>query len=309
MLRLPPPGRLSIPVCLGEAMSTPDPRSADHKQAVVTYYDTHPISAHQILEKLDRDDIALDSLTEATLQAYDQDHQDHYGGVAITGQLAEDAGIAAGQHVLDVCSGMGGPARYFAFHQGARVTGLDLTQSRVEGATELTVLVGLDHRVDFKQGDAQAMPFDDAVFDVAISQEALLHVPDKAAVIRECARVLKPGGVLAFTDLTQRETLSADAMMMLGQALASVNFATTEQYRQWLQATGFEVRVEVDRSEELKDILTERLAMYKSLGDQTRARFGVGREKEWEEGYTFFVDSVVAGRLGGCRFAARKIRN
>ena len=201
---------------------------------------------------------------------------------------------------------MGGPARYFSYHRGSRVTGLDLTESRVAGAAELTALVGLDHLVDFRQGDAQAMPFGDATFDVAISQEALLHIPDKAAVIRECARVLKPGGVLAFTDLTRRQTLSSGHMGKLGKALASVNLATSEQYRQWLQATDFEILIEVDRSEELKDILTERLAMYKSLGGQTRERFGAAREKEWEEGYTFFVDSVVAGRLGGCRFASKK---
>lgn len=274
-----------------------------HKDAVITYYDTHPINEQQILEKLERDGISLDGLTEAELQNYDQDH---YGGIEITEQLGEDAAIGADHHVLDVCSGMGGPARYFSYHRGCRVTGLDLTESRVAGATKLTSLVSLDDRVDYRRGDAQAMPFDDASFDAAISQEALLHVPDKAAVIRECARVLKPGGILAFTDLTQRQPVAGDDMVKLGKALASVNFATSEQYRQWLQATGFTVILEVDRGEELKAILTERLAMYKSLGDQTRGRFGAAREQEWEEGYTFFVDSVVAGRLGGCRFAAKK---
>ncbi len=275
-----------------------------HRQAVVTYYDTHPINERQILEKLERDGIALEGLTEAELQNYDQDH---YGGLAITERLAEDAGIHAGHHLLDVCSGMGGPARYFAHHRGCRVTGLDLTESRVAGAQALTERTGLDHLVDFRQGDAQAMPFEDRLFDVAISQEALLHVPDKAAVIRECARVLKPGAVLAFTDLTRRRTIDGDDMTRLGKALASVNFATSDDYRRWLQAAGFEILVDVDRSEELKDILTERLAMYRSLGDQTRERFGEEREKEWEEGYTFFVESVVAGDLGGCRFAASRL--
>lgn len=276
--------------------------TSDHKDAVVTYYDTHPINQQQILDKLERDGIALEGLTEADLQNYDQDH---YGGLAITEQLAEDAGIGADDHVLDVCSGMGGPARYFSHHRGCRVTGLDLTASRVAGATRLTSLVGLDHLVDFRQGDAQAMPFADTSFDVAISQEALLHVPDKAAVIRECSRVLKPGGILAFTDLTQRQPIASDDMLKLGKALASVNFATSENYRQWLEAAGFTVIQEVDRSEQLKAILTERLAMYKSLGDQTRGRFGAAREKEWEEGYTFFVESVVNEHLGGCRFVAR----
>ncbi|MEM9441950.1 MAG: class I SAM-dependent methyltransferase [Pseudomonadota bacterium] len=276
----------------------------DHRHTVVTYYDTHPINEQQILEKLERDDIALEGLTERDLQAYDQDH---YGGIEITEQLANDAGIAADHRVLDVCSGMGGPARYFAYHRGCSVTGLDLTTSRVASAQRLTKLVGLDHLVDFRQGDAQAMPLDDAQFDVAISQEALLHVPDKRAVIEECARVLKLGGVLAFTDLTQRTDIAHDDMRMLSKALASVNFATADQYREWLHGAGFETMVDVDRSEDLKQILTERLAMYKSLGDQTRARFGKGREKEWEDGYSFFVESVVKGRLGGCRFAARRI--
>lgn len=275
----------------------------DHAKTVITYYDTHPINEHQILEKLTRDGHDLDGLTEAVLQNYDQDH---YGGLESTERLAGEAGIDASHHVLDVCSGMGGPARYLAFHRGCRVTGLDLTESRVESAKKLTSLAGLDHLVDYHRGDAQAMPFEDASFDVAFSQEAWLHVPDKAAVVRECARVLKPGGVIAFTDLAEIEPLDADAMAKLGPALASVNFASMATYRSWLEANGFEILVAFDRSDELKAILTERLAMYKKLGDQTRGRFGAVREKEWEEGYTFFVDTVGAGRLGGCRFVARK---
>jgi ubiquinone/menaquinone biosynthesis C-methylase UbiE len=275
----------------------------DHAQTVVAYYDTHPINEQQILEKLSRDGYELEDLTEAVLQEYDQDH---YGGLEATETLAREAGIEDRHHVLDVCSGMGGPARYVAFHRGCRVTGLDLTESRIEGARNLTALVQLDHLVDYRHGDAQAMPFDQAVFDIAISQEAWLHVPDKAAVVAECARVLKPGGVLAFTDLAEIEPLDAAAMARLGPALASVNFATAADYRAWLEAEGFDIEVEFDRSQELKAILTERLAMYRQLGGQTRARFGAEREKAWEEGYAYFVDTVVAGRLGGCRFVARK---
>ncbi len=275
----------------------------DHAKTVVTYYDTHPINEHQILEKLALDGHSLDGLTEEVLQDYDQDH---YGGLASTERLGSEAVIGAGHHVLDVCSGMGGPARYFAFHRGCKVTGLDLTESRVIGARNLTSLVGLDHLVDYHHGDAQAMPFENHAFDVAISQEAWLHVPNKAAVVAECARVLRPGGMIAFTDLAEIESLDAATMAKLSPALASVNFATMEQYRQWLLATGFEIKIAFDRSEELKTILTKRLAMYKQLGSQTRERFGMAREKEWEEGYSFFVEMVVTGKLGGCRFVAKK---
>jgi ubiquinone/menaquinone biosynthesis C-methylase UbiE len=279
-----------------------DPTATAHEQAVVTYYDTHPINEQQILEKLEADGIALEGLTEAVLQNYDQDH---YGGIESTETLAEDAGITAAHHVLDICSGMGGPACYLAFHRGCRVTGLDLTESRFHGATRLTALAGLDHLVDFTLGDAQAMPFPDHSFDVAISQEAWLHVPDKARVVAECARVVKPGGIIAFTDLTRNADIDDESMARLEKALASVNYASVEEYRFWLEGQGCQILKVTDRSEELKSILTERLKMYRSLGAQTRNRFGAAREREWEEGYRFFVDTVVTGRLGGCRIIAR----
>ena len=72
-----------------------------------------------------------------------QHDQDHYGGTAATDRLIPEAGVKPEDLVLDVCSGMGGPARYLAWKTGCDVTGLDLTASRVEGATELTRLAGL----------------------------------------------------------------------------------------------------------------------------------------------------------------------
>ncbi len=73
-------------------------------------------------------------------------------------------------------------------------------------------LVGLDHLVSFRHGNALAMPFGVAEFDVVIGQEAWCHVPDKARLIGECSRVLKPGGVIAFTDILRQPALSETAM-------------------------------------------------------------------------------------------------
>ena len=101
------------------------------RDLVVEFYDTHPINEGQILEKLARDGIALEGLSEDILQNYDQDH---YGGVEAVDALAEPAEIDETTHALDVCSGMGGPARYLARNYGCRVTGIDLTESRVAGA-------------------------------------------------------------------------------------------------------------------------------------------------------------------------------
>jgi sarcosine/dimethylglycine N-methyltransferase len=108
--------------------------------SVIRFYETHPINEQQILHDLARDGVALDGLTEAVLQRYDQDH---FGGLEAVDVLARKAGIGRDTHVLDVCSGMGGPARYLAFHYGCRATGLDITESRHQGARRLTRLVGL----------------------------------------------------------------------------------------------------------------------------------------------------------------------
>ena len=173
-------------------------------RSVIRFYETHPINEYEILEKLRADGIDLETLTEEVLKDYDQDH---FGGLEAVDVLAEKAGIDASTRVLDVCSGMGGPARYLAHRLGCRVTGLDITESRHEAAMRLTALVGLEHLVDFRLGNALDMPFADATFDVVIGQEAFAHVPDKPRLIAECARVVRPGGIIAFTDILRRDGL------------------------------------------------------------------------------------------------------
>ena len=111
-----------------------------HLELVTEFYDTHPISERQVLDKLVQDCFDLSSLDQGILQDYDQDH---FGGLAATDTLARLANVGELTHVLDVCCGLGGPARYLAHHYGSRVTGIDLNQSRVDGAVRLTEMVGL----------------------------------------------------------------------------------------------------------------------------------------------------------------------
>ena len=99
----------------------------EHLSGVVTYYDTHPINEEQIMRTLDAHDVDLVTLTEETLKDYDQDH---FGGLQANDVLAAKAGIRKEHHVLDVCSGMGGPSRYLAHRIGCRVTGNQIKRER-----------------------------------------------------------------------------------------------------------------------------------------------------------------------------------
>lgn len=276
----------------------------EQKTGVIQFYDTHPINEDEILAKLRARGDDPDKLTQDQLKDFDQDH---YGGIEVVDALAERAGIQAAHHVLDVCSGMGGPARWLAHRIGCRVTGLDFTRSRVEAARRLTQRVGLEARVDFRHGDATAMPFDAGVFDVAISQEAWLHVPDKPAVIRECARVLKPGGTLAFTDVTLRVPLSAEEESRMGAEMHAPGVASAERYVALLQDNGLAVKGIEDLSGMWTDTLVKRLAMYRGLRDTTVAKFGAAHFAAWDDTYSFFVGLFTAGKLGGARIVARKV--
>ncbi|WP_372573338.1 class I SAM-dependent methyltransferase [Ruegeria jejuensis] len=275
-----------------------------HLEEVRSFYDSHPISLPQILEKLDRDGVDLRTLTEDTLQAYDQDH---YSGVAANDALAELADLAESDHVLDICCGLGGPARYIARHYGCRVTGVDLTGSRIEGAAELTRMTGQADRVTFLCADAMSMPLPDDGFDVAISQEAFCHIPDKDKLLQETARLMKPGGRLAFTDIVGTDAISDATRQRLERELALAGLCTIPEYCQRLERAGFAVQKAIDLGETWREILIERLAMYRSLKDQTVERFGQAHFDNWDSAYAFFVDQYRTGDLSGVRLLATRL--
>jgi SAM-dependent methyltransferase len=127
--------------------------------------------------------------------------QIHGGGWEATVAHADGIAIGAEAHVLDVGSGIGGPARYLAERFGCRVTGLDLTEAFYDVATMLTGRTGQDDHVTFRHGDALAMPFADAAFDVVWSQSAAMNIADRSTLYGEIHRVLKPGGTFTFSEM------------------------------------------------------------------------------------------------------------
>lgn len=270
---------------------------------VIAFYDGHPINEEAILARLAARGVPVDALTEDDLREHDQDH---YGGIAAVEVLAARAGIRRDHHVLDVCCGLGGPARWIAHRLGCRVTGLDVTASRVASARRLTGRVGLGHLVDFVHGDATAMPLPDAAFDVVMSQEAWLHVPDKPAVIAECARVMKPGAALAFTDVTARVPLAPATEARMAAEMHAPGVASSSRYVALLRGSRCAVESCDDLSGEWTAVLVERLAMYRALRDTTVAKFGEAHFAAWDRTYSFFVGLFVDGTLGGARIVATK---
>ena len=276
---------------------------AAHAGSVVGFYDTHPISQTQILQKLERQGVDLTTLTEDILQQHDQDH---YGGLAANDALAAAAGLNDTTRVLDLCCGLGGPARYMAQHYGCRVTGVDLTQSRIDGARTLTDMTRQSDRVTFLCANALDLPLDDRSFDVVLSQEAFCHIPDKPRLIAECARVLVPGGLLAFTDILATRKTTDAVRERLEREMTFIDLQTDDQYAAELERCNCPpVRMD-DLGTAWRDILIQRLAMYRSLKDQTVERFGQEHFDRWDSAYDFFVHQFESGQLSGGRFVGLK---
>ena len=275
----------------------------EHSDKVRGFYDTHPINEAQILAQLERDGIDLKTIMEEDLEHYDQDH---YGGVEAVDRLAQLTRIDDRSLVLDVCSGLGGPARHIAATVGCQVIGIDLTDSRVVGAGRLTELAGLEKLVSFRQANALHNPFPDGTFDALISQEAFAHIPDKPRLISECVRVLKPGGRLAFTDILVLKPLDDITTMRLKSGMTLIELATHQAYRDLLGAQACDIETEEDLSAHWAEILSDRLDMYRSMRDHTIATFGQVHYDLWDGLYRHFVTLFERGVLGGARFGARK---
>ena len=172
------------------------------------------------------------------------------GGTQSTDVLADKAGIGADHHVLDIGCGLGGPALHLAGSKGCRVTGLDLVETNIDEAQRRANDRTLDHLVDFRVGDATALPFEDGGFDIVWGQDAWCHVPDKAKLIAESVRVLVPGGKIAFTDWLEIDAMSDTRRAEVHEATASTNMATMERYRDFLVTNGFEILVQEDISDD-----------------------------------------------------------
>ena len=129
----------------------------------------------------------------------------HVGGREATIELANRASLKPGIRVLDVGCGLGGSVRYLASERQCRAAGIDLTGEYVDVANALARLLGLHEVTAFRQSSALDMPFHDGAFDVVWTEAVQMNIADKRAFYSEMARLLSPGGRLAFHDIFQGE--------------------------------------------------------------------------------------------------------
>ena len=152
------------------------------------------------------------------------------------------------KRVLDIGSGIGGPALLMAAELGARVIGIDLEAPLVAHARAYAAEAGLEQRVEFRTVEAGPLPFDERSFDLVYSSGAFTQVEDKLGMFREVLRVLVPGGVFACYDwMRSDETYSEDMHYWFELEGLTYAMETLETHGRILQEAGFvEVKLEDD---------------------------------------------------------------
>ena len=190
----------------------------------------------RILAALKEASKPLESLTVEDLAPVDHFHA---RGLPATIELADKLPIEAGQHILDIGCGIGGPARYLAQRFGCKVSGVDITAPFVEAANRLTSLLEMDGRVVVDLGDGQQLPYAAETFDGGYTQHVTMNVSDRAQFFAEAYRVLKPGAFFALTEHGMGPVGDPHYPLPWSEDGSMAYLETPEKTVAYLQAAGF----------------------------------------------------------------------
>jgi SAM-dependent methyltransferase len=149
--------------------------------------------------------------------------------------------LHAGSHVLDVACGSGGPAIFMAQTTGCHVTGIDINEGGINTGKQMAQARGVHDRVYFKHIDAgQPLPFEDASFDAIVCIDAINHLYNRAEVLGEWYRVLRPNGRFLFTDaVIVTGMLLRDEILARSSSMGQFIFTPPGVHDRFIEATGF----------------------------------------------------------------------
>lgn len=256
---------------------------------------------------------ATGPLTVEDLTSLGHLDQYHYQGTEACDEAIEILGLDGNVSVLDIGSGIGGPARYMSMKSGCKFTGVELQADLNVAATDLTNRVGLQDKVRFVTGDfvERYQSKDPALaekFDHMMSLLVILHVPNRPTLLQASFDCMKPGGTFLIEDFALiGEKFTAKEDSNLKNVVSANTVTSTADYIAELEAAGF-VDIEViDVSEPWTKWTKARHESYRASKEQT---IKMHSEKLYNDRVAFYevIDELFAGgNLGGVRITGRKM--
>ena len=203
--------------------------------------------------------------------------------------------------MLDIGSGLGGPARCLAYVFGCRVDGVELSPLRCAQATRLTARVALDRLVTFTCGDILSVDLPRQAFDVIWGQGAWMHIADTSALFQRVAAALAPGGRVAFEDACLARAARGDSEARVLEELEQLwggRFLSQDAWRAGLAGASLEV-------EAIDDLSGAFLADFRRLDDIARGQ-GAGQYPANEtKAFAHAITLASAGVIGYASVVAR----
>jgi SAM-dependent methyltransferase len=237
--------------------------------------------------------------------------QIHIGGMKASIDLADRAGIGAGLSGVDLCCCNGADMRFLArFRNVASMIGVDVTEAIVERGRRLTREEGLDDKIRFILADACQSGLPSASADFIWSEDAWCYVPDKPRLIAEAVRIVRPSGMIAFTDWVEGPAGLSDseAQRFLGMMM----FANVEDiagYSRLLSGSGCEVRAAEDTGRFTRhvDLYLNMIEMQLKYDALRIVGFSTDLLETLLDGFRFIGELARAGKIAQARFIARRV--
>ncbi len=212
-------------------------------------------------------------------------------------QMAEKVGLGPGTRVIDIGAGYGGAARHLARTFGCSVSCLNLSEVENERNRAMNIEQGLEHLIDVVDGSFEDLPYGDNEFDVAWSQDALLHSGDRVRALQEIIRVLKPRGEMVFTDPMAADGCDRQALRPILDRLHLESMGSPAFYRRELNKLGVSAVDFDDHTPQLVTHYGRVLAETERREDEISADVSEAYLTAMKTGLQHWVDGGRAGNL------------
>jgi len=230
--------------------------------------------------------------------------QFHYNGTDAVDAALNVLNLKPGSRILDVGSGIGGPARYIAAKTGAHVTALELQPDLNEVAGDLTRRCGLSSRVSHVCGNILDGGMERG-YDAIISLLCFLHIPDKARLFAACRAALKPGVAMYIEDFGKSRELSAEEAQALSVKVQCAALPWPADYRAHLLSAGFSTVKLDDVSVEWRDATARRYADFRKARARNMEVHGAGIVDGLDDFYGSVARLWQDGAVAGLKIVAR----
>ena len=228
----------------------------------------------------------------------------HYHGTAAIEAAATRFALGPQSRVLDVGSGVGGPARYLAHTWGCRVTALELQPQLDAIAQDLTRRSGLGDRVTHVCGDALSQPVQEASYDAVVSWLAIVHIPERPRLMARLAKALRPGGGCFIEDLCMRAAFAPADLRDVRDIVCAATITRIDDYVADLRAGGFVDVVATDLTGDWAPYAAARLTAWRAGHAEYAGVHGEGAYSAQEQFYSVIARLYGSGALGGVRLVA-----